>query len=103
MHPTELLIFGNPKSGTPLMIASPTLAIDLPLKALVWGDGGGKVWISYKSPEYLRRRHNIPDTLLQNVLLQNVSSVRSIGIPDVARFCEPRCAGVDCAYEQKEN
>ncbi len=67
MHPTELLIFGSPKSGTPLMIASPTLAIDLPLKALVWEDADGKVWVSYNSPEYLKQRHNIPDDLLPNI------------------------------------
>lgn len=73
MHPTQLLIFGNPKAGTPLMIASPTLAIDLPLKVLVWEDGGGKVWASFNSPEYLKQRHNIPDQLLQNI-----SGVRSI-------------------------
>lgn len=67
MPPTELLIFGNAKAGTPLMIVSPTLAIDLPLKALVWEDGEGKVWVSYNSPDYLKQRHNIPDTLLANI------------------------------------
>lgn len=67
MPPTELLIFGNPKAGTPLMVASPTLAIDLPLKILVWEDGGGKVWMSYNSPEYLQQRHNIPSSLLKNI------------------------------------
>lgn len=67
MRPTQLLIFGNPKAGTPLMIASPTLAIDLPLKALVWEDGEGKVWVSYNSPEFLRQRHNIPEALLKNI------------------------------------
>jgi uncharacterized protein (DUF302 family) len=67
MRPTQLLIFGNPKAGTPLMIASPTLAIDLPLKALVWEDGEGKVWVTYNSPEFLKQRHNIPDSLVKNV------------------------------------
>jgi uncharacterized protein (DUF302 family) len=67
MHPTKLLIFGNAKSGTPLMIASPTVAIDLPLKALVWEDADGKVWLSYNSPAYLKQRHGIPDDLLQNI------------------------------------
>jgi uncharacterized protein (DUF302 family) len=67
MPPTELLIFGNPKAGTPLMIVSPTLAIDLPLKALVWEDGEGKVWVSYNSPEYLQQRHHVPDTLLPKI------------------------------------
>jgi uncharacterized protein (DUF302 family) len=67
MNPTQLVIFGSPKAGTPLMIASPTLAIDLPLKALIWEDAGGKVWLSYNSPEYLKQRHNIPDDLLPNI------------------------------------
>jgi uncharacterized protein (DUF302 family) len=67
MQPTKLLIFGNAKSGTPVMIASPTVAIDLPLKALVWQDDHGKVWLSYNSPDYLRKRHAIPDDLLQNI------------------------------------
>jgi uncharacterized protein (DUF302 family) len=67
MPPTQLLIFGSPKSGTPLMLASPTLAIDLPLKALIWQDAAGKVWLSYNSPEYLQQRHNIPQGLLKNI------------------------------------
>jgi uncharacterized protein (DUF302 family) len=77
MHPTQLIIFGSPKGGTPVMLATPTLAIDLPLKALVWEDAGGKVWVSYNSAEYLRERHNIPDELVKNIavvgpLLQGV-------------------------------
>jgi uncharacterized protein (DUF302 family) len=67
MHPTKLLIFGNPKAGTPLMIASPGIAIDLPLKILVWEDGDGKVWISYNSPAYLQARHSLPQDLVQNI------------------------------------
>ena len=67
MQPTKLLIFGNAKSGTPLMIASPSVAIDLPLKALVWQDDDGKVWISYNSPDYLKERHAIPESLMQNI------------------------------------
>jgi len=67
MRPTQMLIFGNAKSGTPLMVASPTLAIDLPLKALAWEDADGTVWLSYNSPEYLKQRHNIPDDLLKNI------------------------------------
>lgn len=57
LRPTRLIIFGDPKSGTPLMEASPMLAIDLPLKALVWEDSSGQVQVSYNSPEYLQRRH----------------------------------------------
>ena len=67
MRPTKLLIFGNPKAGTPLMLAAPSIAIDLPLKILVWQDQAGKVWISYNSIEYLRERHNVPANLLQNL------------------------------------
>jgi uncharacterized protein (DUF302 family) len=59
MRPTQLLIFGNPKGGTPLMVAAPTVAIDLPFKALVWEDAGGKVWLAYNSPAYLKERHGI--------------------------------------------
>ncbi len=66
MPPTQVLIFGNPKAGTPLMLASPTVAIDLPLKALIWQDAGGKVWLSYNSLEYLQQRHNIPPELIKN-------------------------------------
>jgi uncharacterized protein (DUF302 family) len=67
MQPTKLLIFGNPKAGTPLMIASPSIAIDLPLKILVWEDSNGKVWISYNSPAYLQARHKLPPHLVQNI------------------------------------
>jgi uncharacterized protein (DUF302 family) len=67
MRPTKLLIFGSPKAGTPLMLATPSVAIDLPLKILVWEDGDGKVWISYNSPEYLQARHGLPPELLGNI------------------------------------
>jgi uncharacterized protein (DUF302 family) len=67
MRPTQLLIFGSPKGGTPMMIAAPTLAIDLPLKALAWENADGKVRLSYNSPEYLMRRHQVPDMLLGNI------------------------------------
>ena len=67
MPPTKLLIFGNPKAGTPLMLAAPSSAIDLPLKILVWEDAQGKVWVSYNSPQYLQQRHGIPEELLPNI------------------------------------
>ena len=67
MRPTKLLIFGSPKAGTPLMLAAPSIAIDLPLKILVWEDGQGKVWLSYNSPEYLKDRHGLPQDLLLNI------------------------------------
>ena len=66
MHPTKLLIFGNPKGGTPLMLAAPSIAIDLPLKILIWEDDQGKVWVSYNSPEYLAERHRLPESA-QNI------------------------------------
>ncbi len=67
MRPTQLLIFGSPKAGTPLMVASPSIAIDLPLKALAWQDAQGKVWLSYNAPEYLQQRHGLPADLLKNI------------------------------------
>src|SRR5580704_2768677 len=67
MRPTKLLIFGNPKAGTPLMIASPGIALDLPLKILVWEDAGGKVWITYNSAAYLQARHNLLPELTRNL------------------------------------
>src|ERR1700752_2214164 len=60
MRPTKLLILGNPKGGTPVMLAAPSIAIDLPLKILVWEDAQGKVWLSYNSPAYLQARHGVP-------------------------------------------
>jgi uncharacterized protein (DUF302 family) len=67
MRPTRLLIFGNPRAGTPLMLAAPSIAIDLPLKILVWEDADGKVWLTYNSLEYLQRRHGVPQELLANL------------------------------------
>jgi len=67
MPPTKLLIFGSPKAGTPLMLAAPSIAIDLPLKILVSQDAQGKVWISYNSPQYLEKRHGFPPDLVQNI------------------------------------
>ncbi|MGH9679744.1 MAG: DUF302 domain-containing protein [Candidatus Acidiferrales bacterium] len=64
MRPAKLLIFGNPKAGTPVMLAAPTSAIDLPLKILVWEDVQGKTWVSYNSPSYLQERHGVPRELL---------------------------------------
>jgi uncharacterized protein (DUF302 family) len=64
MRPTKLLIFGNPRAGTPLMIASPSIAIDLPLKLLVWEDAQARVWISYNAPAYLAARHALPPELV---------------------------------------
>jgi len=67
MRPTRLLIFGSPKAGTPLMLAAPSVAIDLPLKILVWEDEGGQAWVSYNTPEFLRERHSLPAELMANI------------------------------------
>jgi uncharacterized protein (DUF302 family) len=79
MPPTKLLIFGSPKAGTPLMLASPKIAIDLPLKILVWEDAEGKVWLSYNSPAYLRERHHLPQDLLQNIAVVEALAKRAAG------------------------
>jgi uncharacterized protein (DUF302 family) len=68
MRPTKVLIFGGPKGGTPLMVASPSLAIDLPMKALVAEDESGKVWLTYNSPDYLKERHSVPEDLIKNLV-----------------------------------
>jgi uncharacterized protein (DUF302 family) len=77
MCPTKLLIFGNPKAGTPLMLAAPSLAIDLPLKILVWEDSQGKTWVSYNSPEYLQQRHGIPQDLLHNIAVVDALATKA--------------------------
>src|SRR5437773_12333229 len=77
MRPTKLLIFGSPKAGTPLMLAAPSIAIDLPLKILIWEDDQGKVWVSYNSPEYLKQRHGLPEELLQNVSIIETLAVKA--------------------------
>ena len=68
LPPTELLIFGNPKGGTPLMLAAPTAAIDLPLKALTWQDSQGKVWLSYNDPTYLAKRFGLSDEQVKTIV-----------------------------------
>ncbi len=71
LRPTELVIFGNPKVGTPLMLCSHSIAIDLPQKALIWEDTGGQVWFSYNDPQYLALRHNTQgcDAVLKKVAM----------------------------------
>ena len=77
MPPTKLLIFGNPKAGTPLMLAAPSSAIDLPLKILVWEDDQRKVWISYNSPQYLQKRHGLPQNLMQNIAVVEMLAAKA--------------------------
>ena len=67
MRPTKVVIFGSPKAGTPLMVAAPSLAIDLPLQALVADDADGKVSVTYNNPEYLKERHGVPEELIKNL------------------------------------
>jgi len=67
MPNTKLLIFGSPRAGTPLMLASPSVALDLPLKILVSEDAQGKVWLFYNSARYLQERHGLPSDLLENI------------------------------------
>jgi uncharacterized protein (DUF302 family) len=67
MPSTKLLIFGNPKGGTPVMLVAPSIAIDLPLKVLVWQDAAGSVWVSFNDPAYLQARHNVPNELAKNI------------------------------------
>jgi uncharacterized protein (DUF302 family) len=78
MKPTQLLIFGSPKGGTPVMQAAPTVAIDLPLKALVWQDDQGQVWITQNSAEYLQQRHQIPDDLIKNLAVAGALIAKAV-------------------------
>ena len=77
MRPTKLLIFGNPKGGTPWRVAVPSIAIDLPLKILVWEDDHGQAWVTYNSPEYLKDRHGFPPDLLQNIAVVEALAVKA--------------------------
>jgi uncharacterized protein (DUF302 family) len=77
MPATKLLIFGSPKAGTPVMLASPSIAIDLPLKILIWEDGHGKAWISYNSPTYLQDRHGVPTELLKNIAVVEALAIKA--------------------------
>jgi len=65
MPPTQLLIFGNPKGGTPVMLAAPTAAIDLPWKALAWQDAAGQVWLSYNDAAYIQKRYGLSDDVMK--------------------------------------
>jgi len=78
MLPTKVLIFGSPKGGTPLMMAAPSLAIDLPLKALVAEDGDGKVSVTYNDPQYLKERHGVPEELIKNLAGAGVVMAKAV-------------------------
>ena len=79
MNPTKLLIFGNPQAGTPLMLAAPSAAIDLPLKILVWEDKEGKARVSYNTPEYLMERHGLAPELLRNIAAVETLAQKAAG------------------------
>jgi|SRR3984885_2219981 uncharacterized protein (DUF302 family) len=78
MRPTKVVIFGNPKGGTPVMVAAPSVAIDLPLKALISEDEKGKVWLSYNSPEYLQQRHGVPEDLIKNIAVAGTLVAKAV-------------------------
>lgn len=78
MRPTQVLIFGSPQAGTPVMLAAPTVAIDLPLKALIWEDAQGKVWITHNSPKYLQERHGIPGELVKNLAAASTLILKAV-------------------------
>jgi uncharacterized protein (DUF302 family) len=67
LRPTQLLLFGNPQAGTPLMVAEPTIALDLPLKILAWEAADNRVWLSYNDADYLKQRFSLPDELVKNI------------------------------------
>jgi uncharacterized protein (DUF302 family) len=67
MRPEQLIVFGNPKAGTPLMLAAPTAGLDLPLKALIWEDADGQCWIAYNDPQYILRRHGLEPRFRENL------------------------------------
>jgi uncharacterized protein (DUF302 family) len=67
MRPEQLIIFGNPKAGTPLMVAAPTVGLDLPVKALIWEDAAGICWIAYNDPRYIVRRHGLASSFAENL------------------------------------
>jgi uncharacterized protein (DUF302 family) len=79
MPSTKLLIFGSPAGGTPLMQAAPTVAIDLPLKALFWRDAEGKVWLTFNDPEYLQQRHKFPMQMLSNIAALSALFEKAVG------------------------
>jgi uncharacterized protein (DUF302 family) len=80
MPPTKLIIFGNAAAGTPLMLSAPSVAIDLPLKILVWQDAEGTVWVSYNDPAFLQQRHTFPAELLKNIAVIQMLAESAAGV-----------------------
>lgn len=79
LRPTGLVILGSPKAGTPLMIANPTVAIDLPLKVLAWEDADGRAWLAYNEADYLQTRHHFPSELVKNIAALGVLAATAAG------------------------
>jgi uncharacterized protein (DUF302 family) len=79
LRPTGLVLLGNPQAGTPLMVANPTVAIDLPLKVLAWEDADGRAWVAYNESGYLQRRHNFPLELEKNIAALGVLAATVAG------------------------
>ena len=82
LRPTELVILGSPKAGTPLMVASPTVAIDLPLKVLAWEDADGSTWLAYNESGYLQSRHHFPPELEKNIAALGALAAAAAGGDD---------------------
>lgn len=85
MRPMRQLVFGHPKTATPLILAAPTVALDLPLRVLVWEDVAGAVWLAYNDPEYLRERHQLPETVLANISVLPEVVARAVGTDRIDR------------------
>jgi uncharacterized protein (DUF302 family) len=79
MRPTGLVMLGSPNAGTPLMNATPTVAIDLPLKVLAWEDSDGRTWVAYNEPEYLQARHRFPAALVKNISALGILAAAAAG------------------------
>jgi uncharacterized protein (DUF302 family) len=84
LRPAGLVILGNPKAGTPLIVAAPTAAIDMPLKILAWQDTEGKTWVAYNEAEYLQARHGFPADLLKNIAALGVLAETAAGAQPIA-------------------
>jgi uncharacterized protein (DUF302 family) len=82
MRPMRQIVFGNPRAGTPLILAAPTVALDLPLRVLIWEDAAGIAWVAYNDAEYLRERHQLPESLLANIAaLPDLVALATAGEP----------------------
>lgn len=86
LHPTEVIVFGNPRGGTPLMQVNQTIGIDLPLKALVWQDASGKTWLSYNEPSWLAKRHGVAGTEQAVAMMSKaLGDIAAKGTRDIAQ------------------